>query len=154
MSKFSFVLHRRLDHSVVVAEDVWPTLVPSHDRAHFPVGTGFCALGCIRWPGNQLDRNHTNWTMRFLGIFIAFPWLALLPALTFAAIGFRSHRTVAWVAAAAWLLYAAYEAAMARRILCSGECNIRVDLLLLYPVLVALSLAAAFSALRARRAAV
>jgi hypothetical protein len=88
-----------------------------------------------------------------LGIFIARPWLALLPALTFSAIGFRSHRAVAWVAATAWLLYAAYEAAMARRILCSGECNIRVDLLLLYPVLVVLSLAAIYSALRVRRAA-
>jgi hypothetical protein len=36
------------------------------------------------------------------------------------------------------------------RILCSGECNIRVDLLLLYPGLVALSILAAASALRAR----
>jgi hypothetical protein len=39
--------------------------------------------------------------MSLLGIFIARPWLALLPALTFAALGFRSRRAFAWVAAAA-----------------------------------------------------
>jgi hypothetical protein len=35
-----------------------------------------------------------------------------------------------------WSLYAVYEFLMYRRVLCSGECNIRVDLLLIYPVLV------------------
>jgi len=90
--------------------------------------------------------------MNFLGIFVEYPWLALLPALAFGAIGFRRQRAVAWVAAVAWLAYALYEEAMARRILCSGECNIRVDLLMLYPALVMLSLIAIFSALRARRA--
>ena len=54
------------------------------------------------------------------------------------------------VAAIAWLVYAVYETAMARRILCSGECNIRVDLLLIYPLLLALSLAAVVAAYRAR----
>lgn len=48
-----------------------------------------------------------------------------------------------------WLLYLAYEYGMRWRILCSGECNIRVDLLLLYPALLALSIFAAVSALRA-----
>jgi hypothetical protein len=89
--------------------------------------------------------------MRFLGIFVGHPWLALIPALAFAVIGFRRNRAVAHAAAVAWLLYAVYEEAMTRRILCSGECNIRVDLLLLYPALVMLSLVAVFSALRARR---
>jgi hypothetical protein len=89
--------------------------------------------------------------MRLLGIFVEHPWLALLPALVFGAIGFRRNRSVAYAAAVAWLLYAVYEEAMARRILCSGECNIRVDLLLLYPALVMLSLVAVFSALRVRR---
>jgi hypothetical protein len=36
------------------------------------------------------------------------------------------------------------------RILCSGECNIRVDLLLIYPALVVLSILAAVPARRAR----
>jgi len=92
--------------------------------------------------------------MSLIGIFVASPWLALLPTLTFAALGHRRHRAAAWVAAAAWLLYAAYETAMARRILCSGDCNIRVDLLLVYPILLMLSVAAAISAIRPRHAAV
>ena len=32
-------------------------------------------------------------------------------------------------------VYAVYEFFMFKRVLCSGECNIRVDLLLIYPVL-------------------
>jgi hypothetical protein len=50
------------------------------------------------------------------------------------------------------LLYAVYETAMRLRWLCSGECNIRVDLLLIYPLLLAATVAAAVSLLRARRA--
>jgi hypothetical protein len=92
--------------------------------------------------------------MRLLDYFIRYPWIALLLALAFAVIGFRSRRVVPWVTAAAWLLYAVYESAMALRILCTGECNIRVDLLLLHPALLLLSLAAVASALRARRSAV
>ena len=34
-----------------------------------------------------------------------------------------------------WILYAVYEYLVQIRVLCSGECNIRVDLLLIYPVL-------------------
>lgn len=36
--------------------------------------------------------------------------------------------------ASLWLVYAAYEWLMATRVLCSGECNIRVDLLLIAPL--------------------
>ena len=85
------------------------------------------------------------------GIFIAFPWLALLPALAFGVMASRRRRTVVWTAAIAWLAYAGYETAMALRILCSGECNIRVDLLVIYPALLALSAAAVVAAYRARR---
>lgn len=35
-----------------------------------------------------------------------------------------------------WLSYAGYEFLMYQRILCSGDCNIRIDLLLIYPALV------------------
>jgi hypothetical protein len=44
------------------------------------------------------------------------------------------------VAAGAWGAYAAYEHAMALRILCSGECNIRIDLLVIWPFLVVVTL--------------
>lgn len=49
------------------------------------------------------------------------------------------------VPAALWLAYAVYETLILRRVLCSGECNIRIDLLLLYPLLL---LATAVPALR------
>lgn len=77
-----------------------------------------------------------------LGIFVAAPWLALLPSALFA-VGYRRTRLRAvLVAGGAWLAYFLYEEGMRRRILCSGECNIRVDLLLIYPILLVISAAA------------
>lgn len=86
-----------------------------------------------------------------LDMFVVQPWLALLPGVGFAVLASRRHRTASWIAAAAWLVYAAYEAAMARRILCSGECNIRIDLLVLYPVLLLISLVAVLLGRRTAR---
>lgn len=81
-------------------------------------------------------------------LFIAWPLLALVPAALFALLGWRKRRRAAWIAAAAWVVYAVYELGMKHRILCSGECNIRVDLLLFYPLLFALSLVALWRSLR------
>ena len=67
------------------------------------------------------------------------PWLALLPAVLFAALWTISGLRLVLATAALWLLYAGYEAAMKARILCSGECNIRIDLLLIGPVLIGVS---------------
>lgn len=50
-----------------------------------------------------------------------------------------------------WICYAAYETAMQQRWLCTGECNIRVDLILIYPFLLVASAAAALSLIRAQR---
>jgi hypothetical protein len=75
-----------------------------------------------------------------LGVFIGWPFLALVPAALFAVMYFRCKRPVVLVAALAWLAYFPYEQAIKLRILCSGECNIRVDLLLFYPILVLMSL--------------
>jgi len=54
-----------------------------------------------------------------------------------------------------WVAYAGYEYLMYARVLCSGECNIRVDLLLIYPLLLGstfwLALAAAIRAVKRRR---
>lgn len=50
-----------------------------------------------------------------------------------------------------WLIYCLYEYGMKARVLCSGECNIRVDLLLIYPVLAAVSVAGSIGVVRARR---
>jgi hypothetical protein len=86
--------------------------------------------------------------LRGLGnLFIPQPWLALIPGLLFAVLYRLSGRYLVGVAALTWLLYTAYEYAIYRRWLCSGECNIRIDLLLAYPVLILLSLAAGIVAI-------
>ena len=54
------------------------------------------------------------------------------------------------VAAGSWFCYLPYEWGMKLRILCSGECNIRVDLLLIHPLVLLVSLAAIFLFLRDR----
>lgn len=86
-----------------------------------------------------------------LTIFIAYPLLALLPAALFVVLYRASRRWAAAAAAALWLLYTVYEYGMHRRWLCTGECNIRVDLLLLYPVLWIVSIVAVIAAIRGRR---
>jgi hypothetical protein len=53
--------------------------------------------------------------------------------------------------AVAWLLYAAYETGMQQRWLCSGECNIRIDLFLIAPLLLLGSLVTAVRAWRAHQ---
>jgi hypothetical protein len=73
---------------------------------------------------------------------IGFPFLALLPAALFAFLYVRSKCRVTLVAALGWLAYFPYEQAMKLRILCTGECNIRVDLLLFYPLLAIVSVMA------------
>ena len=80
---------------------------------------------------------------KFLGILIGQPYLALGPAALFGMLYYRRRKPFVLVAALAWLTYFPYEQAMKLRILCSGECNIRVDLLLLYPLLLLFSIIAA-----------
>lgn len=86
-----------------------------------------------------------------MSLLIADPALALVPALFFLLGYWRSRRPSTAVAAVAWLLYAGYETGMRLRWLCTGECNIRVDLLLLYPALATVSLVAAVALARGRR---
>lgn len=87
-----------------------------------------------------------------LGIFIVWPFLALLPAALFGFLFWRCRKTMLLAASVAWLAYFPYEQAMKSRILCSGECNIRIDLLLFYPLLATISALAVWSYVsRARR---
>jgi len=83
-----------------------------------------------------------------VSVLIELPWLGLIPAALFLAAHRVARRLVVMVAGVAWLAYVPYEYAMLRRWLCSGECNIRVDLLLVYPALVLISAAAAVAVLR------
>jgi len=83
--------------------------------------------------------------MELLGIFVVWPFLALVPAVVFAFMFARRRRLVVLAASLAWFAYFPYEQAMKMRILCSGECNIRVDLLLFYPLLLLVSALAIYA---------
>ncbi|HEY8244942.1 MAG: hypothetical protein ACHQJ7_03810 [Vicinamibacteria bacterium] len=85
-----------------------------------------------------------------LGIMIAYPWLAFVTAGVLVALWLWRRATSAAVAAALWIAYGAYETLMHLRVLCTGECNIRVDLLLFYPVLLVATLVALWRSLRRR----
>lgn len=81
-----------------------------------------------------------------MAIFVAFPLAALLFATVFALVWYFRRRPLTGWAACAWAGYAVYEYLMYTRVLCSGECNIRVDLLLIYPALLGLSVLALIKA--------
>ena len=63
------------------------------------------------------------------------------------ALGWRNGRRLGFlVLALLWLAYSGYEYPMYKRVLCPGECNIRVDLLLIYPALLGSTLWVAIAA--------
>ncbi|MDX2121654.1 MAG: hypothetical protein SF070_11445 [Gemmatimonadota bacterium] len=70
-----------------------------------------------------------------MAILIEYPWLAALIGAALVGLGKWRRRRIAVLVGGAWLVYAGYETGMKLRWLCSGECNIRIDLLLLYPLL-------------------
>ncbi|MBI3634816.1 MAG: hypothetical protein HY216_01190 [Candidatus Rokubacteria bacterium] len=84
---------------------------------------------------------------RTMAVFIDQPLLAAIPAGILLALFAVSRKFLVLTAAAAWLVYLPYEYAMKLRILCTGECNIRVDLLVLYPGLFAISVAGLIASL-------
>jgi hypothetical protein len=75
-------------------------------------------------------------------VFISYPLAAFLPAAAFLACYYARRRTGILVAGLCWAGYASLETLNYLRITCSGECNIRVDLLLIYPVLWIVSIVA------------
>lgn len=77
-----------------------------------------------------------------MSLFIEYPALPAIVGALFLAGYLVSRRPSSAVAAVAWIGYSAYEMAMRLRWLCTGECNIRVDLLLIYPALLVLSIVA------------
>jgi hypothetical protein len=86
-----------------------------------------------------------------MAIFIEYPWLAALIGVPLLALGRWRGRPVAVAAGLVWLLYAVYETGMMQRWWCSGECNIRIDLLLVYPMLLVVTLIGVVSLLRTGR---
>lgn len=86
-----------------------------------------------------------------MSLFIVYPLLTIALAAGFLALYAWSRRRPVLGTGLAWLAYGGYEFGMRQRWLCTGECNIRVDLLLLYPILALLSVAALVVALRSPR---
>ncbi len=86
-----------------------------------------------------------------LGLFIAWPILALVPSTVFTVMYLHCRSLPILLAALAWMAYFAYEQAIKIRLICSGECNIRVDLLLFYPLLLLLSILAVVAYFKAWR---
>lgn len=86
-------------------------------------------------------------------IFIAYPYLAAIIGVLFFALGRWTRRRLVIGVGSLWLLYGVYETGIRHHWpwLCSGECNIRVDLLLIYPVLLLGLLVAGWSLWRAGR---
>lgn len=82
-------------------------------------------------------------------VLIAWPLLALVPAVVFVMLGRLRRKRIASVTGAIWAVYALYELGMRTRVLCSGDCNIRVDLLLIYPVLAVLTVVSVIALVRA-----
>jgi hypothetical protein len=80
--------------------------------------------------------------LMLMAVMIEYPLVGLVPAVLFMSLYPVSTQRFLLVAAALWLLYIPYEYAMKFRILCTGECNIRIDLLLLWPLLIVVSLTA------------
>jgi hypothetical protein len=68
-------------------------------------------------------------------VLIILPAAALLPAALLTWLSFRNRSRFCLASALLWVIYCLYEYGMYLRILCTGECNIRVDLLLIYPLL-------------------
>jgi hypothetical protein len=75
-----------------------------------------------------------------MGMLIIFPFGATIIGALYIWMYFKLKTTTSIVTGTLWILYSIYEYLMYIRVLCTGECNIRVDLLLIYPLLIVLSL--------------
>jgi len=86
-----------------------------------------------------------------MSLFITYPLAAFgVAVLLMFLYGWRRAPVVLNVAVL-WSVYAVYEFLMYRRVLCSGDCSIRVDLLLIYPALAAATGYAFYRAVAWRR---
>jgi hypothetical protein len=83
-----------------------------------------------------------------MAIFIEYPLLAAIIGVLLLGLGRATRRRTAVAVGWLWVLYAAYETGMHQRWFCSGECNIRIDLLAIYPALLIGSLVAIIRLLR------
>jgi len=78
--------------------------------------------------------------LRFMSPLSVHPWLAVAIA---AGLGFLARRVrLVWLGmvAGVWVVYAFYELSIHYHLICSRECDIRLDLLLIYPLLASITL--------------
>ena len=95
----------------------------------------------------QMKANHPGWLSRtkptylfvlllFLGIaFVTAPISTIVPAGVFAYLYMRSKCFSCLLSACIWVGYGILEYGMQTRTLCSGECNIRIDLIIAWAIL-------------------
>ena len=80
---------------------------------------------------------------------VEYPLLATFPFLVLTGLYWWTKSRFILIVALCWVCYVPYEYGMKWRLFCSGECNIRVDLLLIYPALAVLSVISIGLAIRA-----
>ncbi len=88
-----------------------------------------------------------DWFFRVMAIFTEYPLLAAAIGLLLVGLGRWTHRGLAMTVGVMWLIYSVWEFAIKQRWLCRGDCDIRADLLFIYPVLLVGSVAAVVSLL-------
>ncbi|BBY50440.1 hypothetical protein MARA_39080 [Mycolicibacterium arabiense] len=86
--------------------------------------------------------------MRWTTLLIDHPWLALLFASALALLWRSTRSRIALVAAVLWVAYAGWEIAVSED---RADANVRIDLLVIYPVLAVLTVLAVWSGWRATR---
>lgn len=84
-------------------------------------------------------------------LFIIQPWLIVIPMLAFLALWGWSRSRFVLGAAILWVLYGAWEWSINAGYTCNGDCDIRVDLLAIAPVLLLISAAAIVRAFQTQR---
>jgi len=83
-----------------------------------------------------------DWVFRVMAVFIEHPLLAAVIGILLVTLGRVLHRGLATAAGVMWIMYSLWEFAIKQRWLCRGDCDIRADLIFIYPLLILGSVAA------------
>ena len=86
-----------------------------------------------------------DWVFRAMAVFIEHPLLAAVIGILLVTLGRVLHRGLATAAGVMWIMYSLWEFAIKQRWLCRGDCDIRADLIFIYPLLILGSVAALVS---------
>jgi hypothetical protein len=83
-----------------------------------------------------------DWVFRAMAVFIEHPLLAAVIGILLVTLGRVLHRRLTTAAGVMWVMYSLWEFAIKQRWACSGDCDIRADLIFIYPLLILGSVAA------------